>query len=298
MARPMLPGRWLESAGNGGPRWMVATAAKAAAQDPAYRKLLERGPAQLTGPLSCSLHSSVMAGGSSSDKHADRRTPAGRRRRAELMEAAVDLAADRGFGRTRVSDIVGRVGVGQGVFYWYFDSKDALFGEILEDTTRRLRLFQGAFIAGESDPVRRIAKGVVASFDFIVRNAQLFALLDHEHARIRRNRRTGGRVHTIDTARHISEAIEQGLVRSSDANYPARAISGVVNQLSRDHLVLRNGDELDHVIQEAIDFCLNGIVGPRTIKVAELRDEVDVTPQMRDLRDKVGAAGNEVALHS
>src|SRR5438309_11777122 len=145
--------------------------------------------------------------GANADSHADRRTPAGRRRRSELMEAAVGLAGDRGFGHTRVSDIVGRVGVGQGVFYWYFDSKDALFREILEDTTRRLRLFQGAFIANEPDPVRRIAKGIVASFDFIVRNVQLFAVLDHEQARIRRNRREAGRVHTLDTARQLSEAL-------------------------------------------------------------------------------------------
>src|SRR4051794_14122720 len=108
-----------------------------------------------------------------------KRTPAGLRRRAELMEAAVELAADNGFSRTRVSDIVGKVGVGQGVFYWYFDSKDALFREIFEDTGRRMRIFQAAFIRGESDPVRRIAKGIIASFDFITRNAHVFALFDH-----------------------------------------------------------------------------------------------------------------------
>ena len=206
------------------------------------------------------------------------------------MQAAVDLAADRGFGRARVSDIVGRVGVGQGVFYWYFDSKDALFREILEDTTRRLRLFQGAFISNEPDPVRRIAKGIVASFDFIVRNAQLFALLDHESVRVRRNARAGaGRVHMLDTARHIAEAIDNGETRSSDANLGARAISGVVAQLTRDYLVSRS-DDLDHVIQEAIDFSLAGITGPRTIKVSELRAEVELTPALLNLRDKVGAS--------
>ena len=231
------------------------------------------------------------------DKDAERRTPAGRRRRGELMQAAVDLAADRGFGRTRVSDIVGRVGVGQGVFYWYFDSKDALFREILDDTTRRLRLYQGAFISHETDPVRRIAKGVVASFDFIVRNAQLFSLLDHEMVRVRRNARGSGRVHMLDTARQISDAIDLGLVRSSDAGYGARAISGVVVQLTRDYLVNRS-DDLDYVIQEAIDFCLAGITGPRTIKVVELRDEVKLTDQLRDIRDKVGASGDGAARHS
>src|SRR5919106_350942 len=166
-----------------------------------------------------------MAGGA--DKQAERRTEAGRKRRGELMQAAVDLAADRGFSRTRVSDIVGKVGVGQGVFYWYFDSKDALFREIFDDMGRRLRLFQGAFIADEPDPLRRIAKGIVASFDFIVRNAHVFAVLDHVSTEVRRRRAESGRVHVLDTARHIKEAMDNGDVRVTDPTYPARAISGV-----------------------------------------------------------------------
>ncbi len=205
------------------------------------------------------------------------------------MEAAVKLAASRGFSRTRVSDIVGTVGVGQGVFYWYFDSKDALFREILEDTTRRLRLFQGAFIAEEQDPVRRIAKGIVASFDFIFRNVQLFALLDHEQARVRQTRQEGGRVHMLDTARHVSEAMEKGLVRRTDPAFPARAISGVINQLTRDYFA--SGDrDLDRAIQEAIDFCLGGLIGARSMRVDELRAEVELTEELKQLRDKVGAA--------
>jgi AcrR family transcriptional regulator len=217
------------------------------------------------------------------------------------MEAAVLLAANHGFSRTRVSDIVGHVGVGQGVFYWYFDSKDALFREILEDTTRRLRHFQGALIADEPDPIRRIAKGIVASFDFIVRNVHVFALLDHEQARIRQTSRDAGRIHMLDTARHISEAMEKGLVRKTEPAYGARAISGVINQLTRDYFA--SGDrDLDRAIQEAIDFCLGGLIGAQTMRVAELRAEVELTPALKQLRDKVGAApdgaGGKLALTS
>jgi AcrR family transcriptional regulator len=220
-----------------------------------------------------------------------RRTPAGLKRRSELMQAAVALAAEQGFGATRVSDIVGKVGVGQGVFYWYFDSKDALFREIFDDTGMRLRLFQAAFIAGEDDPLRRIAKGIVASFDFIVRNAHVFALLDHVSTEVRRQRSEAGRVHVLDTARHVKEAIDAGVVRPTDPTYPARAISGVVTQLARDFFVARKHD-IDRVAQEAIDFCLGGLLGAQTMKVSELRDDVDLTPELKQLRDKVGASAN------
>ena len=220
-----------------------------------------------------------------------KRTPAGLRRRSELMSAAVDLAADKGFNRTRVSDIVGQVGVGQGVFYWYFDSKEALFREIFEDTGRRMRIFQAVFIRGETEPVRRIAKGIIASFDFIVRNAHVFALFDHVSTEERRAaRRSGaGRVHVLDTARHISEAMGMGVVRVTDPEYPARAISGVVDHLARDYFSQRTSD-VDTLIQEAIDFCLGGLLGPQTLTVAELRAEVDLTPELKRLRDHVGTS--------
>jgi AcrR family transcriptional regulator len=237
-----------------------------------------------------------MARGSSKDDQ--KRTPAGLKRRAELMEAAVLLSAENGFSRTRVSDIVGKVGVGQGVFYWYFDSKDALFRELFEDTGRRLRLYQAAFIARETEPLRRIAKGIVASFDFIVRNAHVFAVLDHAVTRVpRRQRSEAGRVHMLDTARHIQEAIDAGKVRTMDPNYSARAISGVVNQLARDYFAVRDHD-LDATIQEAIDFCLGGLLAERAVTVSEIRREVEVTPQLERLRDKVGASLNGSAPRS
>ncbi len=207
------------------------------------------------------------------------------------------LAASQGFGRTRVSDIVGQVGVGQGVFYWYFESKDSLFREILEDTTRRLRLFQGAFIGREPDPVRRIAKGIVASFDFIVRNAHVFALLDHEAARVRQTSREAGRIHMLDTARQVTEAMEKGMGRKTDPTYPARAISGVVNQLARDYFA-SGGLDLDRAIQEAIDFCIGGLTGPRTMLVDDLRNEVELTPELKRLRDKVGTSAQGAAAKS
>ena len=216
--------------------------------------------------------------------------PQGERRRAELMQAAVDLAADQGFMRTRVSDIVGHVGVGQGVFYWYFESKEALFREILTDTTRRLRFFQGCYLADEPDPVRRIAKGIVATFDFIVHNAHVFALLDHAsiQARFARQRTEVARVHGVDTARHVTDAMHTGLARRTDPMYASEAITGVIDRLARVYFASEERD-LDAVIQEAIDFCLGGLLGAETVRVADLRADVEVTPELRRLRDEVGA---------
>ena len=58
----------------------------------------------------------------------DRRlTPRGEERRSQLLEVATARFAERGYQATSISDIVGAMGVGKGVFYWYFQSKAELF---------------------------------------------------------------------------------------------------------------------------------------------------------------------------
>ena len=80
---------------------------------------------------------------------ADKRqlTRRGQERRERLLEYATQQFAEKGFHPTSVSDIVDGVGVGKGVFYWYFESKDELLIEILREALRDLRSTQAAAIA-------------------------------------------------------------------------------------------------------------------------------------------------------
>lgn len=48
-------------------------------------------------------------------------------RPSELIEAAIDLFAERGFAATRLEDVARRAGVSKGTAYLYFPNKEALF---------------------------------------------------------------------------------------------------------------------------------------------------------------------------
>jgi AcrR family transcriptional regulator len=52
--------------------------------------------------------------------------------RQELLNAALDLFAEKGFAKTRASEIAERAGVAVGTIYLHFGSKDGLLREILE----------------------------------------------------------------------------------------------------------------------------------------------------------------------
>jgi TetR/AcrR family fatty acid metabolism transcriptional regulator len=54
-------------------------------------------------------------------------------RRKQILKAAVEVFAERGFHRTRVSDIARRAGVAYGLIYHYFDSKDHVLNSVFEE---------------------------------------------------------------------------------------------------------------------------------------------------------------------
>jgi len=55
------------------------------------------------------------------------------RRRRQILDAARDLFAERGYLTTTIDDIVGRVQVARGTFYLYFEDKKDIFGALLGD---------------------------------------------------------------------------------------------------------------------------------------------------------------------
>lgn len=61
-------------------------------------------------------------------------------RRAELIAAARYLFDKDGVEATRVSDIVRHVGVAQGVFYYYFRSKDEIVEVVVEEVVAELKI--------------------------------------------------------------------------------------------------------------------------------------------------------------
>jgi AcrR family transcriptional regulator len=78
-------------------------------------------------------------------------TPRGRERREQLITCAARLFAERGYHPTSVADIVASLGVGKGVFYWYFASKEELLSELLKAANHELRKRQQSAIGDEQD---------------------------------------------------------------------------------------------------------------------------------------------------
>jgi AcrR family transcriptional regulator len=78
-------------------------------------------------------------------------------RKSELIEAAETLFREEGYRQTSVSDIVKKVGVAQGTFYYYFQSKDDILNAVVDhyiDIYRRS--LEWLLARDDMDPCRKI----------------------------------------------------------------------------------------------------------------------------------------------
>jgi len=166
-----------------------------------------------------------------------RLTPQGQERKQQLLDCAARLFAERGYDDTRVIDIVKAAGVAKGLFYWYFENKEQLFGELADEIRLRLRRSQGEALDPAADPLTRIRQGAEASVRFMAINAPFFALLEVESVdrQFVDGLRKGTEVHVADVANLIREGIEAGLIRDEDPVLLARGVVGVVGMYSHFH---------------------------------------------------------------
>jgi AcrR family transcriptional regulator len=168
----------------------------------------------------------------------DRRlTAQGQERKDQLLDHAAVLFAERGYAETRVLDIVRAAGVAKGLFYWYFENKEALFRELVEKNRLRLRRAQAAAIEPDAEPLLRIRQGSEASVRFMATYSHFFALLEVENLEktFADERRRGTELHSADVAAIIKEGVADGTIRDEPADLLAFGVVGTVGYYGHFH---------------------------------------------------------------
>jgi AcrR family transcriptional regulator len=156
---------------------------------------------------------------------ADRQhTEHGRERKQQLLDAATELFAERGYGATRIVDICQRAGV----------TKRELFVDLVRTMRLRLRRAQAAAMDHGSDALTRIGQGAAASVRFMADHAAYFALVDHERADpdLADVLREGSDVYLDDVRILVEEGQRNGCVIDADATVLAIGVLGAVSSFS------------------------------------------------------------------
>jgi AcrR family transcriptional regulator len=98
-------------------------------------------------------------------------------RREQLVEAATQVFAERGFEGARVEQIADAAEVSPGLLYRHFDGKQELYTEILQLANRELMAHLTQAAAPDQPTAERVRRGLDAFFTFVEDHRQLWQML-------------------------------------------------------------------------------------------------------------------------
>jgi len=108
---------------------------------------------------------------------AEPRTARGSATKARILEAAESVFARLGYTGASIVRITEEAGVGQGTFYLYFDSKLAVFEEVVDDLNRRVRHSMSEAAARGSTRIEAERLGFQGFFEFTAAHPALYRIV-------------------------------------------------------------------------------------------------------------------------
>ncbi len=189
------------------------------------------------------------------------RTKRGWRTRRRLLDAAEGVFGREGYHRAAIFDITRTAGVGQGTFYLYFPSKQAIFVELVREMGHDMR--HALRLATEAQPTRAAVEeaGYRAFFDFVARHPHLYHIVrESEFVAPEAYREWYERL-ADGYVEGIREAMERGEVRRLDPELVAYTLMAVGDFLGMRFLMWKGMKRVpDEVSRTIADILLRGLL--------------------------------------
>lgn len=190
-------------------------------------------------------------------------------RRAQILESALQVFSERGYHGASVSDLVAAAGVARGTFYLYFDGKDAVFRELLDELLQHLRSnVVGVDMSPGARPFEEQLVETVARILRTVENNRALTRIIFREA-VGLDAAVDARMHAFydSLTGFVGAALELGarlgVVRALDVDVVATCILGSLRGVVERYVVDADGPlEIDRVARGVVQFALHGVAPP------------------------------------
>lgn len=97
-------------------------------------------------------------------------------RPAEILSAALDVFAERGFAAAKLDEVAARAGVSKGTLYLYFESKEELFRSVVRGLLLPTVATAERRIAEHTGSATELLRGLVLTFGRVITESKLGAI--------------------------------------------------------------------------------------------------------------------------
>jgi len=189
-------------------------------------------------------------------------------KKLRIREAAIRVLAKNGYYGTTVSQIARAAGVADGTLYLYFDNKDDLLLEIIDELTGQFMEEGRVILEREASPLDRLRRFAELHLTNLGRDQDLACIfqieLRHNMRMMKHFSETRMRKYFAILEGLITESQEQGLVRRDvDPRLTAKLLFGALDELVTNWLLGKRDYELVSMAQPTLDILLNGIATSR-----------------------------------
>ncbi|MCB9777787.1 MAG: TetR/AcrR family transcriptional regulator [Alphaproteobacteria bacterium] len=196
-------------------------------------------------------------------------------KRSRIVEAAVQIFAEKGFRQARVSDIARRAGVADGTIYLYFKNKEDLLLVIFEEKMEVLVDELRQALQGISDPLQRLRVYAENHFHAVQEHPALAQVLQVElrqsHRFIREYRPEKLWDYLGVFAELVREGQAAGAIRDDVDPFLAQwAFFGALDEISIQWVLARKRGRfnLDQAAAQVVDMFLHGMATPGSLHPA------------------------------
>jgi len=160
-------------------------------------------------------------------------------RRAEILKAAEQLFATKGFYETTMAEIAEAAEFGTGTLYKFFEDKKSLYFATLEEKAEELFSFVRSEVSHEQGAINKLCQLVTAHLSFFEANQEFFKIYirDRYHFDWNMKDEFGEKVHVkyVSYVSFVAEVIKEGIrsgdIKSADPFELAHALTGTINSL-------------------------------------------------------------------
>lgn len=187
-------------------------------------------------------------------------------RRNDILAAAKCVFAERGFHATTVADVARKAGLSYGSIYWYYDSKETLFQELMSAEATALRDHINDAVratpAGDG-PAAPLRAAVCATLEFYEQDRALVKLLFRDAfalgSAIEQHLYAIHASFAEDAERLVVLAQRHGDLVEQPPRMVAFAITALVGQLAHRRLTTDDGVSASEAAGFVVDLLLDGL---------------------------------------
>jgi TetR/AcrR family transcriptional regulator, fatty acid metabolism regulator protein len=155
--------------------------------------------------------------------------------RDKILQAALEVFAEKGYHRALVDDIVRASRTSKGAVYHHFPNKEALFLALVDEFSARLAEAVAAAIAGAHGALGKVQAALTAGLETFARHRELARILLLESVSLgpayqSKRLEVHGRFASLIQA-YLDEAVAEGSIPALDTRVATLAWLGAVNEV-------------------------------------------------------------------